>query len=144
VQELESRQIAPNSELDRARRALVAQTVEAVEKKPLTLDFVPATMHFSMDNLWCFMAGSAMWIVFALFQLPKIKEKKERDAFLGILLVAGLSGFFAVFVPPIWWPWFHLFIYPFLLIATIATASVPIVYFIKKRPIKNNVKRDAP
>jgi len=42
-----------------------------------------------------------------------------------MLMLARVSGFVAMFVPAIWWPWFHILIYPWLLIAAVVSALVP-------------------
>lgn len=127
-------------DLDRARNALVAQAVKAIEEKPLSLDFIPSKLTFSMETLWKFAAGGALWCMFALFQLSKLKTKEGRQAILGLLMLAGLSGFVGIFVPAIWWPWFHFLIYPWLLIAAVIIALVPVALVAASRSAKKKAQ----
>ena len=60
IEELDSRGTNASPELLRARKALVAQSVEAIDSKPITLQFVPSTLKFSMDGVWKFRSEEHM------------------------------------------------------------------------------------
>jgi competence protein ComGC len=126
LQEIQNRGTNRSPDLDRAQMALVVQTVQAIEEKPFALEFVPTRLTFSMDSLWKFFAGGTIWWVYGLFQLSKIKTKEGKKEFYGTLSIALIMGFFAMFVPPIWWPWFHIFIYPWLLMVAVIVVLLPL------------------
>lgn len=126
LQEVQARSTNSTPDLERARTALMVQAVQAIEEKPVSLDFIPSTLTFSIDGMWKFIAGGVLWFAVGLFQLSKIKTKQGRNTLLSLLIVAAASGFVAIQVPAIWWPWFHILIYPWLFIAAVASAFVPI------------------
>jgi hypothetical protein len=142
VRELEDKHAEAGSDLELARTTLIKQVIEAVQQKPITLDVLPTTIRLSVDDAWHFLAGSALWFILAATQINSLKEKKGRDAFVGLFLVACVSGFFAIFTPIVWWPWFHLFIYPFLLVAAIAVAMAPFAYIVSKRAAKKKADQN--
>jgi len=87
VQEIEQRATNSSPELDRARSALLLQMAQAVEQQPMSLEFVPSKLTFSIDSLWKFCAGGALWWAFALFQLKKRKTQEEKNLPLGLLVI---------------------------------------------------------
>lgn len=128
LQEIQAHGTNSTRDFQRAYAAVLAQTIEAVEEKPISLKFIPSTYTFSMDSLWRFIAGGALWFVLACFQIPKMKTKEGSAAFSGLLILAAASGFVGMFIRPIWWPWFHLLIYPWLFLAAMATAALPVAF----------------
>jgi hypothetical protein len=98
IEELDSRGTNASPELLRARKALVAQSVEAIDSKPITLQFVPSTLKFSMDGVWKFLAGAAFWCGIALTQIGGIRDEKKRSTMLGMILVGVITGFIGMFV----------------------------------------------
>ena len=116
-------------EMRRAYTVLIAQTTEAIEEKPVSLRNLLAQITSSTDSLWKFSAGAALWLVLALFQLPKKATRPGKDQFLGLMLLGVASGFVGVFVPPIGWPWFHLLLYPWLFLLAMLVAALPVAFF---------------
>lgn len=144
LQEIEVHRTNSTPELERARIALMTQAAKAIEESPLSLEFIPMKLTFSVENAWKFLAGGALWCVIAVFQLSKLKTKSAKDSVLGFLMLAGLSGFVGVFVPAIWWPWFHILIYPWLFIAAVGFIAVPVALFISNfKSAKNKAQRNA-
>lgn len=128
LQKLQNDGTNNTTEFKRAYTALMAQTIEAVEDKPISLKFIPSPFIFSIESLWRFVAGAALWLLLAIGQLPRIK-RKEGNAALGSLLVLAMAcGFVAMFVRPVWWPWFHILILPCLFLSALLTAALPISF----------------
>ena len=127
VQELQARGTNNSPEVDHATGVLISQVTRAVETEPTTInfEFVPSRLTFSIDWFWKFLAGSALWFVLSFSQITKLKTKDGRNAFFGALVMAVVSGSVGICVRAFWWPWFHLLIYPWLLIAAIFTALAP-------------------
>jgi len=119
VHEMEQAMTNGSPELQRASRALVEQSIHAVEIAPISLDVLPTTLRFSTDYLWKFLAGCAAWIAFAASRVPRILrgDKVSRTSALGLLFFAVLVGLAGLAIPAIWWPWFHLVIYPLSILA---------------------------
>ena len=119
VHEMELAMTKSSPELQRASRALVEQSIHAVEITPISLDVLPTTLRFSTDYLWKFLAGCAAWIAFAASRVPRILrgDKVSRTSALGLLFFAVLVGLAGLAIPAIWWPWFHLVIYPLSILA---------------------------
>ena len=92
----------------------------------MSLELVPSTLTFSMNSLWKFLAGGAVWSITAVFQIRKWKNPAGRKDILGAFGVAIIAGFFATFVPAIWWPWFHLLVYPLLFMSGFVIVIIPI------------------
>ena len=137
IEELDSHGTNASPELLRARKALVAQAVEAIDTKPITLQFVPSTLKFSMDGAWKFCAGAAFWGALALFQIGGITDPKKRQALIGTLMVSGITGLVGMFVPSVWWPWFHIFVFPWIFLLCLVVVLLPIGYFFRSaRPKK--------
>jgi hypothetical protein len=136
IEEIDSHGTNTNPELLRAKKALITQAVEAIDTKPITLDFVPSTLKFSLDGVWKFLAGAALWFILALTQIIDINDKKKRPAFFGMLMIACVTGFCGMFVPSIWWPWFHIFIFPWILLICIVIALLPFGYIANRRAAK--------
>jgi hypothetical protein len=141
IQTIDSHGTNSTPELERAKKALISQAVEAIDTKPMTLDFVPSTLKFSMDGLEKFFAGGLIWYIFALTQIRKIG--KPNNPFVGMILIAVISGFTAMFVRSIWWPWFHILIYPWIFLFGIGMLLLPIGYFFSKRAAKQKLKEQA-
>lgn len=116
-------------ELQRAYGTLMAQTIETIEEKPLSLSYLLSKFTWSVDGLWKFAAGATLWVVLALFQLPKAATKPGKDRFLGLILLGVASGFVGMFVPQIGWPWFHLLLYPWLFLLAMIVAALPVAFF---------------
>jgi hypothetical protein len=79
---------------------------------------------YSIESLWKFFAGGTIWWVYGLLRFRKVRKKEGRDELYFTLSMAGIFGIAAVFVPPIWWPWFHILIYPSLLFAAVLMPAV--------------------
>lgn len=127
IRELQMQGTNSAPELEKARRALIDQAIQVIEEKPITLEFVPSKLSFSMDSLKKFFAGALFWLVIAACHIPKIKSKEGKDTFSGVLVCAIISGFAGLFVPPIWWPWFHVLIFPWLFLAILTIAMIPFI-----------------
>lgn len=99
-------------------KELLKQVDEAVKFKPLSLDVIPSRITFSMDGLWKFLAGSAAWVVLAFLGVWDAKRREVKGnlwrAFFGISGFGAISGACSMLCPAIWWPWFHLLLWPFL------------------------------
>jgi hypothetical protein len=72
LQELQAHGTNSTPELERAKATLVTQAVQAIEEKPLTLDILPSTLKLSVDSLWRFLAGSALWFLTSLVFIPRL------------------------------------------------------------------------
>jgi hypothetical protein len=144
IQAIETTITNSSLELQRDYRALIAQATEAVEVKPISLDVLPSTLRFSMDDVWKFLAGGVLWFIFALFTIPKSLrgDKESRRAFGGMMLFAAISGFVGIFVHPYRWPWFHLFLFPFILMGAVFLMLVPVIYFVTKRASKKPAEKE--
>jgi hypothetical protein len=112
-------------ELIRLQAVLLANAAKTIEEKPISLEFVPSKLTFSFDSLWKFVWGGSLWLVFAIIWLPKSKTKEGKEQIKGFFVLAVVSGVIGLFVPPIWWPWFHIFIFPWLLIICFFIAIAP-------------------
>ena len=126
LQESEARGTNDSVEVRRARKLLMEQTLQAIEARPITLIVVPSTLSFSMNSVWKFFAGGALWYALYLGQIGKWRSESGRKEILGQIFVAVLAGIVAIFVPAIWWPWFHILIYPWLFIAGVVLAIAPV------------------
>ena len=136
IDEIELQGTNTSPELQRARKTIVTQAVEAIVTKPFTLEIIPSTLKFSMDGVWKFMAGAALWLFFALFQIGGLTDPKKRSTFFGLVTVAIITGFMGMFVANYWWPWFHIFIFPWVALLCIGVALLPFGYFVTKRAAK--------
>ena len=79
IQEVELTITNNTPELRNDYNVLMSQVTEAVNAKPLTLDFIPGTLHFSMDYLWKFLAGGSLWLVFGVIAI-RTELKKSAPA----------------------------------------------------------------
>jgi hypothetical protein len=104
---------------------LLTNATRTIQEKPISLEFVPSKLTFSFDSLWKCLWGGSLWLVFAIIYLPKSKTKEGRNTIKSFLVLAAISGIVGLFVPPIWWPWFHIFIFPWLLIICVLFAIAP-------------------
>lgn len=138
LQEIQIRATNSAPEIDAARKQLVAQVVQAINQKPITLDFVPSKLSIQMDSLLKFAAGGALWCFLALFYIPKLRTKEGKNSFIGLIMMAGLTGAIGIFVPPIWWPWFHLLLFPWLLIFAFITVLIPFAIVAARKKAKQN------
>src|SRR6185295_2642095 len=130
-------------ELLRARKALVTQAVEAIDTKPVTLQFIPSTLKLSMDGLWKLLAGASFWCGIALTQIGGIKDPKKRSTMFGMLSVGVITGFIGMFVPSIWWPWFHIFVLPWVFLIVIVILVLPVGYIASKRAANKKAQEQA-
>jgi hypothetical protein len=128
-----------SQELQSDYRALVAQANEAITTKPLSLDIFPTTLRFSMDVLWKFLAGGAVWFVIGFIMLLKMKGTEAWSALGGSSMIGIIAGFLSIWIPAIWWPWFHLFIYPLIFIFGFFLVMVPFIYVSRKIAAKKKV-----
>jgi hypothetical protein len=139
IQEIELAMTNASPELKNAYKALVSQATEAIETKPLSLDFVPSTLHFSLDILWKFLAGAAMWTLLGLIVMARTKPGVNRyNLFVGSTTSATACGIVGIWVPPMWWPWFHIFIFPVIFLMAIFVLFVPVGILINKRAAKRS------
>jgi hypothetical protein len=119
--------------------ALVAQANEAITTKPLSLDILPTTLHLSMDVLWKFLAGGLVWFAFGFIMLLKMKGAEAWSALGGSSMIGTIAGFLSIWIPPIWWPWFHIFIYPIIFSIGFVLVMIPFVYVSRKIAAKKKV-----
>lgn len=130
LEEIEARGTNQPVELEQARKALREQVIESIKARPMSLEFVPSTLTVSMNSLWKFLAGGAGWFLSSLYQIRKWKTKTGPKDVFGTFCAGLLIGFFAIFVPPIWWPWFHLFVYPVLFMLMFMLAITPLAIYL--------------
>ncbi|HZF02665.1 MAG TPA: hypothetical protein VE344_12320 [Methylomirabilota bacterium] len=106
-------------------RCALTNAAKTIEEKPIGLEFVPSKLSFSFDSARKFFASAGFWLVLAIFNLPKRKTVEGKNIFNGFLVLAVFTGIVGLFIPPIGWPWFHIFIFPWLLIIGIVVALLP-------------------
>ena len=140
IEDVNSKATNNPPELDKARKALISQAVEAITAKPITFDFIPTTLKISMDEPWKFFAGAAFWWLMAMFQIQGIWNKLKRPALVGLLLIGAVTGFLGLFIPSAWWPWFHIFALPWIFLFCIAIMVLPIIAIISKREADKKTK----
>jgi len=126
LQEVQSSKTNSTPDMQRAWTALASQAAKAIEAEPPSFEFIPAKLTFSTDSLRKFLAGGCLYFVFALFQLPKVQQKAGRDALGTTVMLAVAAGGVATQVPTVWWPWFHVLIYPLLFIAVVGVILLPV------------------
>ena len=143
IEELDSHGTNASPELLRARKALVTQAVEAIDTKPITLQFVPSTLKFSMDGTWKFFAGAAFWCLISLTQIRNATDTKKNNAFIGMVTFGIMNGFIGMFVPNVWWPWFHIFILPLVFLICIMILILPVGYIASKRAANKKAQEKA-
>jgi|ERR1051325_5506835 hypothetical protein len=143
IEEIDSRGTNASQELLRARNALVTQAVEAIDTKPITLKFIPSTLQFSMDSGWKFLAGASFWWAIALTQIRGITDAKKRSGIFGMTFVGFITGFAGIFIPSVWWPWFHIFILPWVFLICLVVLVLPIGYFASKRAANKKAQEKA-
>ncbi len=119
IHKMESTVTSGNPEIRRASQKLAEQSIHAVETKPLSLDILPSTLRFSTDYLWKFLAGAAAWFGLAISRTPRIArgDKASKTSAAGFFFFGILAGLLGLAIPPLWWPWFHLIIYPLCILA---------------------------
>jgi hypothetical protein len=120
--------------------ALVAQASEAIRDKPLSLDFIPNTLRLRVDAISKFFAGGALWFLFAFIALVTPRSGNDTTAFRGFssLIAFGVvTGLIGIFIPDFCWPWFHIFIYPLVVMFLMLMAIIPLVYFSRKIAANN-------
>lgn len=150
LQELETNGTNGPPEIQRARQQLRELTLTTIEMTPARLELVPSKLSLSLDSLWKFLAGSALWLVLALLQLHRWKQPAGRREALGHIAFAIFAGVVATLLPAVWWPWFHLLIFPNLLVVTVLAFALPFVVVLsamgkaKKKAVaincRNNLK----
>jgi hypothetical protein len=140
IQEIETTITNATPELRADYKALLAQTTEAVNSKPISLDFIPGTLRFSIDGLWKFLAGGSLWILLGLFAVREERKKGSsiKNLIGGFVVLAAISGFAGMFVPSIWWPWFHIFIWPLVFLFGVTLLLVPVIYMGRKFSTKKD------
>jgi hypothetical protein len=136
LEEIEARGTNHTAELERAQKQLRDQVVQTIEAEPVNVTVLPLTLKFSMDNLWKFFAGGAVFFFTAFFPARKWKSKEGRYDIAGGLCVAVLAGFLGILIRPIWWPWFHLFVYPLLFTLGVVFAIIPVGFFLAVKTAK--------
>lgn len=140
LQDIQTRAAATNSapDIEYARKELVAQVVQAINQKPISLDFIPSKLSIQMDALLKFVAGAALWCLCALFYIPKLRTNEGKKSFIGFIGLAGIAGAAAMFVPSIWWPWFHLLILPWLASFAMLVSLVPFALIAARKVAQRN------
>jgi hypothetical protein len=132
LQEIQAHGTNSTPELERLRVSVTRQALELIEPRPTLLPSLPPT---SGQTLARFFAGSAFWWAAILVALWRVGWKvAKRDITLNLAL-AIICGSFATAIPEFWWPWFHLFMLPFLL-AVVVAVPVTLLY-----PIWMGLKR---
>jgi len=64
-----------------------------------------------------FLVGLTPWIALSLFFLPGIIRKgDEMHAIWGAWAFGVITSFCTMFFPEVYWPWFHLLVYPFVVL----------------------------
>lgn len=71
--------------------------------------------------------------------LATTKKADKWDTFKGVLLVGFISGIVAIWIPAIWWPWFHIFIYPIMFLIGFFLLVFPFGYIASKRSANRKV-----
>lgn len=124
IEELRSRDLDPESKA--LCDILLEQLQKAVAANPLSIRIVSEPFIVRTVIFWKFLFGGAVWFCFALFSLPKtLRGNTESRNFLYGFVVAGCAfGIVGIIVPAIWWPYFHLFVYPFIISIIIIAISV--------------------
>lgn len=102
---------------------LLAQLQKAVEADPLSLRIVSQPLVVKTEALWKFLFGGGLWFVFALANLRKMarREKDSGNLFLGLVAFGIFCGVVGVFVPTVWWPFFHILVLPLIVVAFFVT-----------------------
>lgn len=126
LREIQNTDTNASPELNQALSILKTHTAQALEDR-ISLRFIPSKLTLSLDSLLKFLAGGAIWWLAAIYQLRNIQKKEGFQNFIGILAFAGVAGFVAIYVPPIGWPWFHLFIYPWVFLIIFVVAALPLI-----------------
>lgn len=134
LQEIEIRGTNDPPELRQLESSLLTQTQRIISEEP-TLFFTPPKITLSLELLWKFLAGAAVWWAIGLADILTNKRLKQipttkvviKTVVLMYFLLGLLCGFVGLFVPKIWWPWFHIFIYPWIFVALLLVALLPIV-----------------
>lgn len=97
---------------------LVLQLQKSVDSDPLSLSIVSTPFVLKTELLWKFLFGGAAWFIMALFNMPKAlrRDKVSVNNFFVLFGVGCLFGAIGLFIPSFLWPYFHLLVYPFLII----------------------------
>lgn len=103
-------------ELDRIYATLRLQADEAVNHKPLSINIPEASLSVGTSHMLKFTAGGAIWVLLSLLTIRKMfrREPKSISQFAGFLAVATIFGFIGLLLPPFFWPWGNLVVYPIL------------------------------
>jgi hypothetical protein len=117
-------------QLNELEATLLTNATLTIQESPISLKYVPSRLTFSFDSLWKFLFGASMWLLFALIYFFKAKTPAEKNTIKGFIVLSILSGFAGLFVPPIWWPWFHIFIFPWLFIIGFLVILLPFAILI--------------
>lgn len=96
---------------------LVGQLQKAVEADPLSLRVVSKPFVFKTEVALKFLFSGAIWFGISLFSIRKAlrREQDGVNSFFGLLGAGCIFGILGIFIPAIWWPYFHLVIFPFLI-----------------------------
>lgn len=121
--------------LAEAQNLLITRTEDIIKERPLSSVLVIPEFEFSKQNLWNFLAGAIFfWVSGFILSMKGVFSNKEgdskkqrRDIFLINLLLGVFTGFLGMYIPHIWWPWFHIFIYPFLFSFGLVLILIPII-----------------
>lgn len=131
IQEIQAKGTnAMTPELSQLNTVLLSNASKTITENRFSLEFIPSKLSFSFDSLWKFLTGGILWLAVGVYFLLKKKTPDYKNTFWGYVTLAGVSGIAGLFVPSIGWPWFHLLIFPWLLIIGIFIALTPFAIFI--------------
>ena len=140
IQEIELSITNASPALRHDYEALLAQASSAVQEQPMSLGFIPAKLRLQKDAISKFFAGGALWFLFAFIALVTPRSGNDTTAFRGFsgLIAFGVvAGLIGIFIPDFCWPWFHIFIYPLVVMFLMLLAILPLVYFSRKIAANN-------
>jgi len=131
LQEVQARATnALTPELIQLKGTLFTNASKTINEDRFSLNFVPSKLNFSFDSLWKFLAGGILWWGIGLYFFFKKKTPDYHNTVWGYAIFAVLSGIASLFVPAVWWPWFHIFIFPWLFIISLLVALTPFLIVI--------------
>jgi hypothetical protein len=132
LQEIEAKGTNRVPELQRMQKDLMEQTLKTVESVPVRLTPAFANLKPTSHWVWKFLAGGALWIFSALAELRNWSKPGTLKEVMGNLGVAILAGFVGLFIPSVWWPWFHIAIYPLIFTVISAVTLFPIAMGLRR------------
>jgi hypothetical protein len=113
LQEIQSRGLASQSELDQTYRTLMAELEASTYSRTLSWRVPEAPTIRDFRPLWKFSAGAApMWLI-GLFTSFFIETRREAVVTMAAMLLVGLFfGGIGLILPTVAWPWVNLVAYP--------------------------------